>query len=192
MSIGYSLQLSQALDILEQIKSVSSSNQKADLLRSNSDNFILKSILFLTYNPFLTYNVKKIPKFKKNTTEVETDSNFYEFIRLLHSLSNREVTGNNALDLISELLSNCSKQEQEWYPKIIQKDLKIGLADKGINRVFKDLVPIYEVLLAEKIYAEDLNLDTEKAYKVLPERIVCQYKIDGFRLNIFVYDDFVL
>ena len=64
----------------------------------------------------------------------------------------------------------------------------IGLADKGINKVFKGLIPTYEVLLADKIAPEDLNLDTPKALKVLPDRIVVQYKIDGYRLNIHVSD----
>ena len=42
------------------------------------------------------------------------------------------------------------------------------------------------MLLAEKIPADGLNLDTPKVIKMLPNRIVCQYKIDGYRLNIHV------
>ena len=40
--------------------------------------------------------------------------------------------------------------------------------------------------MADKIASEDLNLDTPKALKMLPDRIVTQYKIDGYRLNIHV------
>lgn len=178
--------LHEALLALDDIKSVTSTSQKAEILKANSENFILKSILYLTYNPFLVYNIKKIPKVTKNTVKVTDDQDFDSFVTLLTNLSNRVITGNEAINAVSVFLDGCSIEEQEWFPKVIQKDLKAGLADKGINRVFPDLIPVYEILLADKIDAADLNLDTEKALKMLPERIVCQYKIDGYRLNIFV------
>lgn len=187
--MDYTQQLYGAFEVLEDIRSNSSSNKKAELLRENSDNFVLQSLLFLTYNPFLVYGIKKIPDYAEGSES--QSNNFLGFLQILTRLKDRAVTGNAALTELSDFLSKCSKLEQEWYTKVIQKDLKVGLADKGINRVFKDLIPIYEVLLAEKIEAEDLNLDTERALKILPERIVCQYKIDGYRLNIFVYKDYV-
>lgn len=192
MDIDYKSQMTRAFEILENVNSVTSSKQKAEFLKSGIDNFILKSLLYLTYNPFLMYNIKKIPQFEESDEEeVQSIDTFIKLVHLLSDLSNRVVTGNTASDAVAYFLSQCSVSEQKWYVRVIQKDLKIGLADKGINRVFKDLIPIYEVLLAEKMDAEDLNLDTEKAYKMLPKRIVCQYKIDGFRLNIFVYDSYV-
>ena len=81
----------------------------------------------------------------------------------------------------------CCEEEYIWYTRILNKDLSIGLALKGINKAFKKLIPVYDVLLADKIPAKDLNLDTPKAMKLLPERMVTQYKIDGYRLNIHVY-----
>lgn len=179
-------ELHDALSALEEIRGVTSTTQKADILRANADNFILKSILYLTYNPFLVYNIKKMPKFKKNKVKVTDNNDFSELVTLLNNLSNRVITGNDALTEVSVFLEGCSAQEQDWFVKIIQKDLKAGLADKGINRVFPDLIPVYEILLANKIDNEDLGLDTEKALKMLPDRIICQYKIDGYRLNIFV------
>lgn len=191
VELNYTAQLYDAFHVLENIRINSSSKKKAELLSTNSDNFVLKSLLFLTYNPFLIYGVKKIPKYEIAEDSGEECCNFLEFLQVLTQLKNRTITGNLALSTLSNFLGKCSKLEQEWYIKVIQKDLKIGLADKGINRVFSGLVPTYEVLLAEKIDAEDLNLDTQKAYRMLPKRIVCQYKIDGYRLNIFVYEDYV-
>lgn len=189
MQNKYDKWLSETFSLFQNIKDVSSTNKKADLLFEHSDNFILKSMLYLTYNPFLMYNIKKIPAFSKSKDNTVDSKRFEEFTELLKNLSDRNITGNDALNAVSKFLSKCSKQEQEWYPKVLQKDLKIGLADKGINKVFKDLIPVYEVLLADKIPADSLNLDTSKAIKMLPKRVVCQPKLDGFRLNIFVYDD---
>ena len=184
--------LHQSFVILEEIKSVTSTTQKAEILKANKDNFILKSILYLTYNPFLIYNLKKVPNPDTKPDAVTYDEDFDEFVTLLTNLNKRIITGNEAINNVSAFLSNCSEEEKIWFTRVIQKDLKVGLADKGINRVFKDLIPVYEILLANKIDAKDLNLDTKKAYDMLPDRIVCQYKIDGYRLNIFVEDSGVV
>ena len=149
MNIDYKSQMTQAFEILENVNSVTSSKQKAEFLKSGIDNFILKSLLYLTYNPFLMYNIKKIPQFEESDEEeVQSTDTFIKLVHLLSDLSNRVVTGNTASDAVAHFLSQCSMSEQKWYVRVIQKDLKIGLADKGINRVFKDLIPIYEVLLA--------------------------------------------
>lgn len=188
-TFNYESQIMRAFSAFDTIRSVTSSKAKASILEENKDNFVLKSMLYLTYNPFLTYNVKKLPKVKPETNSSHNySSNFVEFVNLLTKLSERTVTGNKALDEIKSLFSRLTEQEQLWYGKVIQKDLKIGLAAKGINRVFKKLIPEYSVLLANKIEAEDLNLDTPRAMKILPERMVTQYKIDGYRLNVFVYE----
>lgn len=183
-----------AFTAFESIREISATTGKAEILRQNQNNDVLKSLLFLTYNPFLVYNVKKIPKHTPNPSydEYTLVSNLFNFIELLKKLKNRVVTGNEALDTIQEFFSNCDEREYEWYSKIIQKDLKIGLADKGINRVFPNLIPIYEVLLANKLELKDLGLDTEAALKLLPSRIIEEPKLDGMRLNLFVYDNEVI
>lgn len=177
----------ESFDVLSKIGSVSSTNAKQDILREYGNNEVLKTLLFSTYNPFVQYNIKKIPVPVDNCTgDSPTEKNYGNFLALLVRLSKREVTGNAAIQELSEFLENCCPEEYLWYTRVIEKDLDIGMADKGINKVFKRLIPVYEVLLAEKIPADGLNLDTPKVIKMLPNRIVCQYKIDGYRLNIHV------
>lgn len=188
-------EISETFDAFESIREVSATTGKADILRQNIDNKVLKSLLFLTYNPFLVYNVKKIPKHTPDSNwdnEYSTVSNLLDFIDLLKKLKDRVVTGNDALDTIQEFFSKCDEREYEWYGKVLQKDLKIGLADKGINKVFSKLIPTYEVLLANKLELVDLGLDTEAALKLIPENIIVEYKLDGMRLNVFVYPDEVI
>lgn len=179
----------------ESIRDISATTGKADILRQNTNNNVLKSLLFLTYNPFLVYNIKKIPKHTPDDNfynEYSTVSNLFDFINLLKKLKDRVVTGNEAIDAVQEFFNGCDEREYEWYGKVLQKDLKIGLADKGINRVFPDLIPTYEVLLANKLELVDLGLDTEAALKLIPDNIIVEYKLDGMRLNIFVYPDEVI
>lgn len=183
------LQIEYAFKTLEEIGNVSSTNSKQEILSADKENEVLKTILFSAYSPFTQYNIKKIPVSVNDCAGSNVNPDLYEeFLRLLVMLSKREITGNAAIDALSNFLTRCCPEEYKWYSRVIEKDLRIGMADKGINKAIKGLIPVYEVLLADKISPEDLNLDTPKALKVLPERIVTQYKIDGYRLNIHVLE----
>lgn len=185
--MNLNVDIKNAFEALTQIGDVSSTKAKQEILKVNQDNTVLKGILFAAYSPFLQYNIKKIPVAVEDLSKKDIDiSNFGKFTDLLVRLEKRQVTGNAAIESVSNFLFGCCPEEHKWYSRVIEKDLGIGLADKGINRVFKGLIPVYEVLLADKIAPEDLNLDTPKALKMLPNRIVTQYKIDGYRLNIHV------
>lgn len=176
-----------AFRIFSNIEQASATTEKQRILASSGDNAVMKSLLVCAYNPFLQFNIKKIPVPLKSCKGTEITLNKYQkFLNLLVKLNKREITGNAAISELSEFLTDCTYEEYKWYTRVVQKDLKIGLADKGINKVFKGLIPTYEVLLADRIAPEDLNLDTPKALKMLPNRIVTQYKIDGYRLNIHV------
>lgn len=179
----------ESFQALDEIGSVSSTNMKQEILASYKDNEVLKTLLFSAYSPFIQYNIKKIPVKSTECVGVEVSEETYnEFLQLLVRLSKREITGNLAIEELSDFLIKCCPEEHQWYSRVIEKDMRIGMADKGINKAIKGLIPVYEVLLADKIAPEDLNLDTPKAMKVLPNRIVTQYKIDGYRLNIHVLE----
>lgn len=178
-----------AFKTFEDIGNVSSTKAKQEILASEPSNDVMKSLLVGAYSPFLQFNIKKIPVSIKACQSTEIHAEMYQkFLNLLVQFNKRELTGNAAIDAYASFLQECCPEEYTWYTRVIDKDLKIGMADKGINKVFKGLIPVYEVLLADKIPAEDLNLDTSKALKMLPEHIVTQYKIDGYRLNIHVTD----
>lgn len=179
----------ESFQALDEIGSVSSTNMKQEILASYKDNEVLKTLLFSAYSPFIQYNIKKIPVKPTECVGVEVSEETYnEFLQLLVKLSKREITGNLAIEELSDFLIKCCPEEYQWYSRVIEKDMRVGMADKGINKAIKGLIPVYEVLLADKIAPEDLNLDTPKAMKVLPNRIVTQYKIDGYRLNIHVLE----
>ena len=185
--MGYKVK--EAFDILENIAYTPSLNAKQAILTENSDNEVLRSLLCLAYDPFQQFYVKKLPHMVPYQGDIDWENNFGNFLQLLVNLSHRNITGNAALLAVSQFFQGCNKTEQLWYSRVLTKDLKIGLADKGINKAFPKLIPTYEVQLADKINSEDLNLDTAKAMKVLPQHMVVQYKIDGYRLNIHRPDE---
>lgn len=182
--------LTKAFEVLTDVGSTTKLSEKQDILSSNCDNDVLKNILYVAYSPFIQYNMKKIPSPASKCIGKGLSADRYaEFLTLLKRLNLREITGNAANDEVSDFLTRCSGDEYQWYTRVIKKDLRIGLADKGINKVFKKLIPQYDVMLADKIQPEDLDLDTVKAMKILPDEMVVQYKIDGYRLNLWVYPD---
>lgn len=182
--------LKEVFKILEEIRNESSTNSKQDILSKYKDNEILRNILFITYNPFLQYNIRKIPVDIKECEGTEiTLVKHLEFLNILIKLNKRVITGNDAIDTLRKYLISITPQEYNLYTKVINKNLDIGMAIKMINKVFKDLIPIYEVMLANKIDVADLNLDNDKIIKKLPKEMIVQYKIDGYRLNIHSYED---
>lgn len=176
-------------DILESIECERSLNGKQDILVANSNNEVLKQLLRLAYDPFQQFYIKKLPKFVATHNQVTYETNYGKFIQLLVNLSHRFITGNAAIAAVEDFFNGCDKREYCWYSRVLTKDMRIGLADKGINKAFPKLIPTYEVQLANKINPEDLNLDTVKAIKLLPQFMVIQYKIDGYRVNIHRPDD---
>ena len=168
-------------DLLNKVENESGTLAKYAILQNGKENEVLKQLLQLAYNPYIQFYIKKIPVVK--TDSIYTyDTHYDNFLKLTTQLSKREVTGNAAIDTVKSFLSTLDATEYKWYTRVISKDLKIGLADKGINKVFPKLIPTYEVMLADKVDPNKL-LDL-KTQKILPERMTVQYKIDGYRLNI--------
>lgn len=177
--------ITSAFDALELVQNVSASTGKQEILKLHADNDVLKTILFITYNPFIQYFIRKVPEVPPVSRDEVSEVVYNEFLQLLCKFKERQLTGNAALDALTAFLSTCNAVEQKWYTRVIQRDIKCGIADKSINRAFPGLVPTYEVLLADKFDAADLGLDTPKALKLLPSTYICEPKLDGMRLNIY-------
>jgi DNA ligase-1 len=160
--------ISEAFTILGYIEDTSSRNEKEDALKSGKDNKILQELLKATYDPFTVYNIKKIPQVKPEPTTMPIASNYDQFLNLLHALSTRTVTGNAAIEAVADFMYYCNADEQKWYSKVIQKDLKIGITDKTINKTMKGLVPVFDCALAYPI-------------KKFPKNFMCNRKLDGYR-----------
>lgn len=171
-----------AFDLLNKTEVESGTLAKHAVLQSGKDNEVLKNLLQMAYNPYLQFYVKKIPQVALNSIYTY-DTHYSDFLNLTEQLSKRQVTGNAAIDALRAFLSKLDSNEYKWYTRVISKDLRIGVAATGINKVFPKLIPTYEVMLADKVDPNKL-LDDPKTLKALPERMTLQYKIDGYRLNI--------
>ena len=140
-------------DIIKRLETESGTNNKIQILKDNKDNILLKDVLYNTYNTFIQYYIKKVPKGISVGTKT-IDNNFKDITTLLDRLSSRIITGNMAIDNIQITLSTFDKDSQEIIFKILKRDLKIGIKVKGINKVWKNLIPEFSVQLANKFNPE--------------------------------------
>jgi len=165
----------QAFSVFEQLEGTTSRTEKEDILKANKDNKALVELLNLTYNPFVTFGIKKDPEVVAEGTSRITDS-YTTFVSLCAKLSNRLITGNQAIAEVSAFLSGLNYMHYKWYMRIIQRDLKAGITDKTVNKIIKGLIPVFTCALAHPFNE-----------KKVPKRYVGDPKLDGYRCLAFKY-----
>lgn len=180
----YTREIIEAFNILNETGKASGLKEKVALLKAGAGNHVLKELLYYTFNSFLQYYVKQLPDMHPCFV-TSMERNYAEFIGLLDSLSQRAV--HSPKTAVAAFLEKCSGIEQEWYKKVIARNLEIGITAKGVNQAFPGLIPTYEVQLAESV--KDVTLTDAKQLARLPEAFVLQYKIDGYRMNVHKFED---
>lgn len=161
------------LSILNEISNTSSTKEKESILRREKDNIVLKTVFSAAYNRLISYHIKKIP-IRHLAERVMTLDNA---ITCLRKLSNRELTGNAAVNYLSSLLSSLSDDDATVLGRIVDRDLRCGCSDSIASRVWPDVVPIFDVMLCDK----DISRIKYPA--------IVQNKVDGARVNLFMLDD---
>lgn len=163
--------------ILEKIKNTSSNNEKQVILEANKDNEVLKNILVFVYNPFFRsgLSTKKIKK-KLPITNYRLMLNKEDSILHIFDYLKDHNTGTDQdIAFVQWYIRNYSEGYSEFVEQILTQNLKIGMTATSINKVWENLIPEFNIMLAEK-YWEKISL----LEKDTPEIIVTQ-KLDGVR-----------
>ncbi len=163
--------------ILRKIQETSSSNEKQGILESNKNDELLKEILEFVYNPYFRtgLSTKKINK-KLPPTEYRLMLNQSDSITYMFKYLKDHNTGTDSdISQVQWYIRNYSEGEPELVKEILSQTLKIGMTAKSINKVWKDLIPEFDVMKAEKYWEKIDKLEQEK-----PEIIITQ-KLDGMR-----------
>lgn len=158
--------------ILDNIKSARGTNDKKALLGLHKDNTLLRQALKYGLDPFLPFNVVKVPKVKQRLEfPLAEEETWKEFFTIADECASRKITGNTAIDRIYTCFSSIREEDEKWMRRILKKHLAIGASTKTINKVFHNLVPTFDVALAQKF--------EEK--RILGKRICVEPKLDGIR-----------
>jgi DNA ligase-1 len=137
------------------------------------DEGLVKGLLYCLDN-MITFGVADIPYSDTQGEGITAD----EFYHLADQLKNRELTGNAARDAILSLsLQSTIDQWNDWYRRILIKDLRCGVSLKTVNNVKKGTIPVFTCMLA---HSGDNNP------KKITGDCVVEYKYDGVRAIIIV------
>lgn len=157
---------------INDLKATSSLNEKRIILESNKDNKLLQDILYLSYSPRIKFYIKEflIP-------ETDESIELEESIRHLSRIYNREVTGNEAREILNDILSKT--KEQDILAGIVNKSQDIGIGTREIKKAFPDLIETppymgavpYSDKRIEKLFKENSTL-------------FAQLKVDGRYANV--------
>lgn len=126
------------IEILNELKNTTSTKEKFNILSKNKENESLKRILKYAYDSVsytygVTYN--HILSFESKDF---SQKNMFE---LLEILSKRELTGHNALRECKNLINSLNEIDKMIFKGIIDRDFKIGVSTKTLNKVWKGLIP---------------------------------------------------
>tara|TARA_B100000674_G_scaffold486448_1_gene495021 strand:+ start:82 stop:1305 length:1224 start_codon:yes stop_codon:yes gene_type:complete len=145
-------------------------NAKMDFVRQKLSDKTIAKLLEMTFNPYVSFNVVKVPKTKKTELLSPQDA-WNNFIRVATICANREKTGNAAIELMQSAFSRSTKDQEKWMRKILKKNLAIGISVKSLNKIQPGFIPTFEVSLAQKF---DMK-------RVKGDEVYVEPKLDGIR-----------
>ena len=158
--------------IIQELESDNSRLKKEAIIRRESDaeNIRFFNGVGMALDGFRTFGVQKVPVAKKDGPGI-TQSDFDDIVR---SLESRSLTGNAMRDSI-QVLCDSSKVEEwnDWYRRILIKDLRCGVTHKTVNKHSSMKVPVFECMLAD---------DSKKHEKKMTGKVYVEPKLDGVRV----------
>ena len=160
--------------IIQQLESNNSSLFKQDVLAQNIDNQEFIDGATKCLDPLITFGVKQVPFSEQDGTGITFD----EFNDLATDLEFRQLTGHAARDAIQALCDKATNDQwNDWYRRILIKDLRCGTGAKLFNKVQKDIIPLFGCMLAH---------DGAKHPKKITGECFIEYKYDGVRVIAIV------
>ena len=167
-------------EIFDEIRLESGTNLKMEILKKYSKKDLLKEVLYNTYSNKIKYHIKQIPEYSPNSGEswMELSS----ALIILKSISDRRVTGNDAIECLRAVLQLLHPDDAHVIERIIEKDAKIGMARTNINKIFPGLIETTP-------YQGAQSFSEKRARDVLAEGPAwSQIKMDGRYCNALIQE----
>jgi DNA ligase-1 len=163
--------MSDCYRVISSLEDHASRLNKEAILEAEIDNIELFEGMRMALDNLYTFGVKKVP------THGGPDGQglpWEAFKELCHLLYTRQLTGHDARDAIELALSASTQQQwNDWYRRILIKDLRCGVSEKTINKVKKNAVPVFECMLAH---------DGANHEKKITGKKLLEPKLDGVRV----------
>ena len=160
--------------IIQELEADNSRLKKEAIIKreNDADNIRFFDGVCMALDGFRTFGVQKVPVAKKDGKGIPEA----EFLDIIQKLEQRTLTGNEMRDKIEDLC-NRSKMEEwnDWYRRILIKDLRCGVTHKTINKNTTMQVPVFDCMLAT---------DSAKHEKKMVGNVIVEPKLDGVRVIV--------
>ena len=136
-------------NILCDISNTSGNKAKIEHLKYYKDNELLKKILYYCYEPSLNFGISK-----KNLEQIlksysPTRATDISLFQLLDILSQNNIN-NELRQLVFDFTYSNDEYASLLLKRILNRNIEIGMAEKGISKIFPNFISTFEVQLAEK------------------------------------------
>jgi DNA ligase 1 len=157
-------------EIIKAVQAASGANAKKAVLELHKDNALLRAYLKAVYDPTINYWTTKVPKVAPAGLAT-LDAEWIEW--LTRNIAARALTGKAAMTALAGSMSAMDAEGIELAGYIIGRDIKAGIAEGGILKVFPGLfyVPPYQ-------RCASMSPELKERFGQMPEFYV-QTKSDG-------------
>ena len=146
--------------------------------------------LRMALDPLVTFGVKQVPVKEEVWEPTEQGGKrltpngqglaWEVFLDLAHKLQSRELTGHAARDAILLAMDVATTEQwNDWYRRILIKDLRCGVSEKTVNKVVPGTVPVFTCALAHDSANHEKKMVGKKQVEV---------KLDGVRVLVVIHD----
>lgn len=133
-------------------------------------------------DPMITYGIRQVLEKKGDGRGVRPET----FWKLAEDLARRTLTGNAAITAVNAMRMNAGECEwNQWYRRILIKDLRCGVTEKTINTVVKKIQPEFEI----PVFSCQLAHDGANHESKISGKKLIEVKLDGVRVITVVYPD---
>ncbi len=142
---------------VDEMKANSSLNVKKTIINSYGKNSFIKSALVYALDPYKKYYVTS-KTCKKNVDICDMNKIHDDIFTLLNDLNDRVYTGHDAIAMVNAFILQ-HKEYEDLIFSIIDRNLEIRASESVINKVIPNLIPTFDVALANKFDPKRVNWD---------------------------------
>ncbi len=162
--------LQEVIEIIKQVRNVSGTNDKINILRRNKDNEMLRKVLSYTYDTDLKFGVQK-----RSIKEYSGESKWSSLFEMLDELASSNINDKLKKNIGRFITNLETDDEKELVTMILLKDLKMGCNIKNINKAM-NLIVTHEIM---KGSSWDGTLNGEVAVSLKLDGLRCSFIIEN-------------
>jgi len=160
--------------IIQELESDNSRLKKEAIIKreNDADNIRFFDGACMALDGFRTFGIQKVPVAKKDGPGIPEA----EFLSVLKQMEERQLTGDSMRGMVQDLCDRSKMEEwNDWYRRILIKDLRCGVTHKTINKNTTMKVPVFDCMLAT---------DSAKHEKKMVGEVLVEPKLDGVRVIV--------